>query len=351
MFAKLFAQSGLSLDRLRALVEVGAAGSMVRAAEGEPVRQSQYSRQIKELEDFFQTGLVERHGKGIRLTASGRELARISRFFLLGLSNFQRGCLAEGQTYRIGASPTFIASFLLPILAEPRCVQSGIRFAVEAVLGDEVERRLHDLTLDFGVVSRPMVSRPLQLKDLGSWRLKFWVPNSLCKTAKQAERAFADKRLPIVWPAGELPQSEFNALEDYELALACTNFLEARVALEQKGLAAFLPDFVPLGAAADRCLNLKMPAVDSCLFHYRLAWNPRLLRLNPHARRRRDALVESLAQKLSGLSAVTTGGSGRTVGRALVKKPARAAAARTPPWAPPQPAGMSRYSSRCRPKA
>jgi DNA-binding transcriptional LysR family regulator len=299
MFARLFAQSGLSLDRLRALVEVGAAGSIVRSAGGDPARQSQYSRQIKELEDFFQTGLVERHGKGIRLTASGKELARISRFFLLGLSNFQRGCLAEGQTYRIGASPTFIASFLLPVLAEPRCVQSGIRFAVEAVLGDEVERRLHDLTLDFGVVTRAEVTRPLQLKELGAWRLRFWVPKALCKTVRQAERAFVDRRLPLVWPAGELSQSEFNVLEGYEPALTCSNFLEARVALEEKSLAAFLPEFVPLGTTADRCLSVKMPAVDSCLFHYRLAWNPRLLRLNPNAQRRRDALVESLAQKLA----------------------------------------------------
>ena len=135
MFAKLFAESGLSLDRLRALVEVGAAGSMVRAAGGDPARQSQYSRQIKELEDFFQAGLVERHGKGIRLTASGRELARISRFFLLGLSNFQRGCLAEGQTYRIGAGPHL--HNLLPAavsrpaplcpIRHPLCRRSGAR--------------------------------------------------------------------------------------------------------------------------------------------------------------------------------------------------------------------------------
>jgi DNA-binding transcriptional LysR family regulator len=299
MFTRLFAEAGLSLDRLRALVEVGAAGSMVRAAGGDPARQSQYSRQIKELEDFFQTGLVERHGKGIRLTASGRELARISRFFLLGLSNFQRGCLAEGQTYRIGASPTFIASFLLPVLAEPRCVQSGVRFAVETVLGDEVERRLHDLTLDFGVVTRSEVSRPLQLKELGAWRLRFWAPKALCKTVKQAERAFGEKRLPLVWPAGELSQSEFNVLEDYEPALTCSNFLEAKVALEEKSLAAFLPDFVPLGATADRCWEVKVPILDSLLFHYRLAWNPRLLRLNPHAQRRRDVLIESLAQELT----------------------------------------------------
>lgn len=299
MFARLFAESGLSLDRLRALVEVGAAGSMVRAAEGDPARQSQYSRQIKELEEFFQTGLIERHGKGIRLTDCGRELARISRFFLLGLSNFQRGSLAEGQTYRIGASPTFIASFLLPALAEPRGVQTGIRFAVEVVVGDEVERRLHDLTLDFGVVTRAAVSRPLQVKELGVWRLRFWVPQALCQTARQAERALADKRLPLTWPAGELPQSEFNVLEDYEPALSCTSFLEAQIALEQESLAAFLPDFRSLGRAADRCLNVKLAAVESCVFHYRLAWNPRLLRLNPHARRRRDALAAALAQKLA----------------------------------------------------
>ncbi len=298
MFARLFAESGLSLDRLRALVEVGAAGSMVRAAGGDPARQSQYSRQIKELEDFFQTGLVERHGKGIRLTAGGKELARISRFFLLGLSNFQRGCLAEGQTYRVGASPTFITSFLLPILADPLSVQSGVRFAVEAVLGDEVERRLHDLTLDFGVVTRSAVSRPLQLKDLGVWRLKLWVPKTLYKTPPQAERAFADKRVPLVWPAGELPRSEVPGLEDYEPALICTNFLEARLALEERSLAAFLPDFLTSRTVTEHCHSVRIPVVDSSLLHYRLAWNPRLLRLNPHARHRRDALVESLTRKL-----------------------------------------------------
>src|SRR6516225_6529648 len=117
MYERLFAESGLSLDRLKALLEVGAAGSIVKAADADPVRQSQYSRQIKELEDFFRTRLIERQGKGTRLTTNGRELARISRFFMLGLSNFQRGCLREEQTFRIGANATFIRQFLLPALS------------------------------------------------------------------------------------------------------------------------------------------------------------------------------------------------------------------------------------------
>src|SRR6266436_4703400 len=120
MFSKLFAESGLSLDRLKALLAVAAAGSIVKATAGDPVRQSQYSRQIKELEDFFRIKLVERHGKGIRLTQNGKELARISRFFLLGLSNFQRGCLSEERTYRIGGCATFLRAFVLPTLGHGR---------------------------------------------------------------------------------------------------------------------------------------------------------------------------------------------------------------------------------------
>jgi DNA-binding transcriptional LysR family regulator len=299
MFARLFAEAGLSLDRLRALVEVAAAGSIVRAAGDDPARQSQYSRQIKELEDFFQTGLVERHGKGIRLTGNGRELARISRFFLLGLSNFQRGCVAEGQTYRIGAGATFITAFLLPVLAEPRCAQSGIRFAVEAVPEEDIERRLHDLTLDFGIVRRPDLSRPLQGADLGSWRLRLWVPPALCRTARQAARAFAEKRLALAWPAGEMRLSDCSFLEGHEPTLLCSNFLEARIALEQKGLAALLPDFLPPGGVSGRCLQVRVPALESARFACRLAWNPRLLRLNPHARRRRDVLIQALARRLT----------------------------------------------------
>src|SRR5215470_2552143 len=131
MFAKLFAESGLSLDRLKALLEVGAAGSIVKAADADPVRQSQYSRQIKELEEFFRTKLVEREGKGTRLTSNGKELARISRFFMLGLSNFQRGCLAEEQTFSIGASATFIRQFLLPVISGTPSRQGRLNYTTE----------------------------------------------------------------------------------------------------------------------------------------------------------------------------------------------------------------------------
>ena len=296
MFEKLFTESGLSLDRLKTLLEVGVAGSIVKAADGDPVRQSQYSRQIKELEEFFRIRLVERQGKGTHLTPSGRELARISRFFMMGLSNFQRGCMAEEQTFRIGASATVIRHFLLPVLAPSQ--KAGASYVTEVVSDREIERRLHDLTLDFGVVSSAALSRPLQTKALGKWRLELWVPRGLGLSETAARRAFQAQRLPLVLARNELEPLVIEALAKYPARLACDSFLEVRKALELRELAAFLPDFLMDDGVKKDCLRVKVPQIGRKIFQFYLAWNPRLLRLNPHAGRRRDLLAGLLVKQM-----------------------------------------------------
>lgn len=298
MFARLFAESGLSLDRLKTLLEVGAAGSIVKAADGDPVRQSQYSRQIKELEDFFRLKLIERQGKGARLTPGGRELARISRFFMLGLSNFQRGCLAEEQTFRIGAGATFIRQFLLPVLSPSQ--KAGASYATEVVSDSEIERRLHDLTLDFGIVGTAAISRPLQTRVLGQWKLELWVPKALRLDESGAMRSFQSQRLPLVLARSELDGLNVSPLAKYPAHLICDNFLEAKAALEQQELGAFLPDFLAADKMSKSFVQVRIPKIDSLTFHFHLAWNPRLLRLNPHATRRRDLLARLLSQRLAG---------------------------------------------------
>ena len=63
-------------------------------------------------------------------------------------------------------------------------------------------------------------------------------------------------------------------------------------------MAALLPDFLVPGPPADAFLRVNVPAVEASSFQHRLAWTPRLLRLNPHASRCRDFLIESLAAQM-----------------------------------------------------
>jgi DNA-binding transcriptional LysR family regulator len=296
MFTKLFAESGLSLDRLKSLLEVGAAGSIVKAAEGNPVRQSQYSRQIKELEEFFRIKLIERQGKGSRLTPSGKELARISRFFMLGLSHFQRGCLAEEQPFRIGACATFIRRFLLPVLSPSR--KAGATYATEVVGDAESERRLHDLTLDFGIIGRVNISRPLQTRLLGKWKLGLWVPKALGLNEVAAAQKFQAQQLPLALARNELEGLDVPRWAKYPAQLVCDNFLEAGAALEEQELGAILPDFLVTDKISKSFVRIRLPEMDSRTFQFCLAWNPRLLRLNPHAVRRRDLLAGLLSKRM-----------------------------------------------------
>lgn len=309
MFARLFGTSGLSLDRLRALVEVGAAGSIVGAAGRDTIRQSQLSRQIKELEDFFGVRLTERQGKTLRLTAPGKELARISRFFLLGLSNFHRGCLAREQQFRIGSSPTLIDQILLPTLSGPLATGSHIRYETEAASEEDIERRLHDLTLDFGVVRASALSRPLQVREIASFELLVWAPRALWGKKPFSAKALMSGKIPFVLAARELPAAIEDRLADIGPSLICDHFLEARTALETGSFAAILPDFLaPRPPTPTPMLNapLELDGAASRIT-IRLAWNPRMLRLNSHAVRQRDHLLESLKRTVDHLTKRTAG--------------------------------------------
>ena len=298
MFEKLFAESGLSLDRLRAMLEVGASGSIVKAAHSDPVRQSQYSRQIKELEDFFRVKLFERHDKGMQLTPQGKELARISRFFLLGLSNFQRGCLSEDQTFRIAGSTTLVQQILAPVLSALPTTMSN-RFFLEPAADDEIERRLHDLTLDFGIVTRPALSRPLQLKEIGKAKLVCLVPRRLEPTRPAAIKAFRNKALPLALATGELTGPLIDGLVGIEPNFTADSFLSALIALESQRFGTILPDF--LAANLKRFWQFPIPNNSAAKMTFQFAWNPRLLRLNPRVSRTRDFLISALTEKLQAL--------------------------------------------------
>ena len=126
------------------------------------------------------------------------------------------------------------------------------------------------------------------------------MPKALGLDEAGARRSFEEQRLPLVLAKTELDGLALPGLAKYPAHLVCNNFLEAATALDQQELGAFLPDYLTMANRSKSLIRVRIPKVDSLSFHFYLAWNPRLLRLNPHATRRRDLLARLLSQRLAG---------------------------------------------------
>lgn len=98
----------MELRHLRYFVAVAEAGHVTRAAQQLGLQQPPLSQQIRVLEAEIGTALFQRHPKGMKLTAAGRELLPLARRQLEGLlalqahmhqvARGQRGALTVGFT-------------------------------------------------------------------------------------------------------------------------------------------------------------------------------------------------------------------------------------------------------------
>ena len=108
----------MTISQLRALLALAAAGSFVNAAQASGLSQPSLHRAVRDVERLSGVVLVERRGRGVRLTEAGRRLAR---GFSLAIAEIQAAldeidALAELETgqIRIGAMPLARAR-LLPL--------------------------------------------------------------------------------------------------------------------------------------------------------------------------------------------------------------------------------------------
>jgi DNA-binding transcriptional LysR family regulator len=139
---------GLSLERLASFLAVVDAGGIARAAPGAPVRQSQLSRQLGELEKALGVALFEKGTQGPRVpNAAGAHLARLVRDFERGLDDVRRA--EEGpHSLALGAGDSVIHWLLLPVAQKLR----DVRVLAGARSTDEIVDELRGGTIDVGIV-------------------------------------------------------------------------------------------------------------------------------------------------------------------------------------------------------
>lgn len=128
----------IKLRHLETFVEVARLKSVSRAAENLHLTQPAVTRTIRELEDICGRPLVEREGRGIRISMHGEIFLKHAGSSLAaarnGIAALSELTVADGPKIRLGALPTVSASII------PRAVSdylaTGMRNRLKVVTGE-----------------------------------------------------------------------------------------------------------------------------------------------------------------------------------------------------------------------
>lgn len=146
----------LSVARLRILREVAHRGSLSAAAEALSYSQPAVSQAVAALEAETGMALIERHPRGVTLTAAGQTLVGHAEGVLAELQAAE-GALAaiaglHSGRVRIGSFPTAGSTLLPPAIALFRSGHPGVELTLTEGEPAEITARLRGGELDLGVL-------------------------------------------------------------------------------------------------------------------------------------------------------------------------------------------------------
>lgn len=165
----------LTLKQVRAFLAVAQAGSFTGAASRLHVTQSAVSVLISELEAVFGLRLFDRTTRLVQLTEAGREFQPVAQKVLAELqgaisSSRELAAQKRGRV-EIAATP-LMSSLLLPgAIARYAQLQSGISVVLHDCLAAQIQPKVRDGEVDFGIgtferSARELIAQPLMTDTL-----------------------------------------------------------------------------------------------------------------------------------------------------------------------------------------
>lgn len=287
MIESIASVAGLSLDRLVTLCVVAEAGSIAEASGGDANRQSQFSRQIGELEGVFGAPLLDRRSRPHRLNAAGRRLAASTRLYLRDLEAFRAQASGKELRVVIGAGESLIQELLLPVSERVRVKQPGVRFAFRNLASEDVLSQLVGGEIDLGFLRGEEVSPALATSSAWVYDYEAWVPTTLSRAKGMLK-------------AGELGSMSWAMLEGkghfrrflidradaagvtLKIGVECSSYAQIASAVRSGKHAGFLPSFQKV--ESNEAVQIEQRKPDKSLRYQRsmvLAWLPRAAELSP----------------------------------------------------------------------
>lgn len=286
MSERLLARRGLSLERLENFCRVAEAGGITKAAKGNPVQQSLFSRQIRELEQFFGAELIQRDGRGIRLTPTGKRLACLVREQFAALVNFQQETSDTPVSLSIGAGNSVLEWLVTPMLGRLRKELPSVEVALLNRRTQDIVRDLQELKLDIGIVRADAVEGRLKTATYCRLDYALFMPEAWSKGSSDTELLKRLKDCPLALLADGMFRQQFDEVVRHEklkvqVAVSCSSFTQAAELLESGEFATVLPTAAIRRLRAQSSRQVTLPGLSRCGRRLVLAWNPRLAAVRP----------------------------------------------------------------------
>lgn len=171
----------IRLRHLRTFIAIARQGGVSRAAEALNVTQPAVTRTLRELEAALGAELVERDGRGVRLTARGQVFLRHAEIGLAairqGADAVARGAVTSLAPLRVGALPTVSARLMPGAVDRFRAIAEGQSLMIltgdNRFLLDSLRRS--DLDLVVGRLAAPEQMAGLSFEYLYSEQVRFAV--------------------------------------------------------------------------------------------------------------------------------------------------------------------------------
>jgi DNA-binding transcriptional LysR family regulator len=184
----------LSLDQLRAFVEVVAQGSFTAAAKELNLSQPAITHQVHELERRLNVTLLERLGKRAHPTEAGEKLIEHARALIeednrarSEMRRFADGWLGR---VRIGTSMTVMMYLLPPLLRRLKTDYPQLEISLKAGLTAATLEQLKSTALDLGLCALPVNDASFRVTPLFADELVAIVPAGMGPIPKAVSPKF-----------------------------------------------------------------------------------------------------------------------------------------------------------------
>ena len=160
----------MDVQQLKILFHVGEVGSLSKAAQRLGVGQPSLSRQIRLLEAELGAPLLVRHGRGVHLTALGRDVWDRAAQVLAQFDDIRR-VAAQGETQfrgrvRFGMTPTVAEIMTVPLVRAVSAAHPELGLCLTSAFSGHLEDWLQRGELECAVSYDPTATRALRVEPI-----------------------------------------------------------------------------------------------------------------------------------------------------------------------------------------